>query len=141
MQLTNIRSIWDNGGKTVDRYTVILDWESMDAGCFMCFSMSANPEHPQGFGQHGEAKEGAHLGKRITFEELPEAARKCLKKKGYLVMETELIKGYDAYTLKYRIPDEVICIIPKSPKADTDDELQAKADWIQMIIEMYILED
>jgi hypothetical protein len=39
--------------------------------------MSSNPFHPQGFGQHGEADHTidrptyGHLGKRITFEQLP----------------------------------------------------------------------
>ena len=69
---------YDNGGKTYDRYTVLparwvrgrsrrvaggLLWEAIAA--------SAQPFHPQGFGQHVEAMAGAHLGKRVPFETLP----------------------------------------------------------------------
>ncbi len=60
-----IHSIWDNGGETADRYTIVL--KGGDA-----LGLSDNPDHPQGFSQwdHG-VKPGSHLGKKINFNQLP----------------------------------------------------------------------
>jgi hypothetical protein len=52
--------IADNGGKTVDRYTVLYTPYTVDNGMgsletwFPYIGMSASPYHPQGFCQHGE---------------------------------------------------------------------------------------
>ena len=43
--------IADNGGRTVDRYTVLYEPED---GRFPYTAMSEAPFHPQGFCQHGE---------------------------------------------------------------------------------------
>lgn len=64
-----IKSIWDNGGKTIDRYTVIL--YSRSGKYYDSFGLSDNPEHPQGFSQYGEALEGSHLGRKIKWNQLP----------------------------------------------------------------------
>ena len=72
--------IWDNGGETADRYTIILprwtkDWYNeklYGRRVWNCLASSAEPFHPQGFGQHGSAVPGPHLGKRIRFQALPE---------------------------------------------------------------------
>jgi hypothetical protein len=67
----NIRC-YDNGGKTADRYTVVyMDHPVRATDCYECVGMNASPFHPQGIGQHGVAMPGRHLGKRITFAELP----------------------------------------------------------------------
>ena len=61
-------AVYDNGGATLDRYTVIpldADWHGMALG------LSTQPSHPQGFSQWGQCSEGPHLGKRIRFEQLP----------------------------------------------------------------------
>ena len=67
--------IWDNGGKTADRYTIIpprhatayrergREWAAIAA--------SDAPYHPQGFGMHVTAVPGAHLGRRIHWDALP----------------------------------------------------------------------
>lgn len=80
--------VWDNGGKTADRYTILpprsqraaerwlhagitgeVGWEGLAA--------SAEPFHPQGFGQHiTGAQAGQHLGQRITWAELPAAVQR-----------------------------------------------------------------
>jgi hypothetical protein len=77
MRRTNIR-VYDNGGKTVDRYTVVY----MDApernGLYEAVAMDAQPFHPQGFGQHTSASPGRHLGKRIGYEDLPDDCRKVV---------------------------------------------------------------
>jgi len=64
-----IKAIYDNGGKTVDRYTVYYDEPT--GNVYPCVGMSSNPCHPQGFGQHSEGILGRHNGKRIKFEDLP----------------------------------------------------------------------
>jgi len=68
-----IRSIWDNKGKTIDRYTIILTIKKANDG-YCCFSLSNNSDN--GFFQFGTCKEGEHLGKRISWKDLPNNIRK-----------------------------------------------------------------
>jgi hypothetical protein len=72
--------IYDNGGKSFDRYTIVPPrWakeEKERNGLFNCIGSSENPFHPQGFGQHTSAMPGPHLGKRITWEQLPSDVQK-----------------------------------------------------------------
>ena len=65
--------IYDNGGKTFDRYTVVFMSRpyAPNSPLYEALAMSANPFHPQGFGQHTSAMPGRHLGKRIEPEDLP----------------------------------------------------------------------
>jgi len=70
--------IYDNGGNTFDRYTVIYMNYPERNGLFTCLGMSENPFHPQGFGQHGSAQDGKHLGQEISFEELPAECQKAV---------------------------------------------------------------
>lgn len=70
--------LYDNGGKSFDRYTVVfMDCPEYQPGTFMCFGMSDNPY--TGFGQHGIAVPGKHLGKRIRMEDLPEKCQEFLR--------------------------------------------------------------
>lgn len=89
---------YDNGGATFDRYTVaflqpMMGKDGSNLGCYQYVGMSANPFHPQGFGQHGDirhrpvdAQDGPpprpgrknHLGRRIRFADLPEDCRKLV---------------------------------------------------------------
>lgn len=63
---------YDNGGKTLDRYTVVyMDQPERQAGVFAARAMSEHPFHPQGFGQFTSARPGRHLGKRIKYVMLP----------------------------------------------------------------------
>lgn len=62
--------IWDNGGKTIDRYTVVIGRA--------VYGMSLHPTDPQGFNQYSHTLEkGVALsppkdwGKKIPFEKLP----------------------------------------------------------------------
>lgn len=68
--MKNIR-IYDNGGKTFDRFTVVYLNEPEGLGLYGARGMSENPFHPQGFGQYCTAAPGRHLGKRIKFDQLP----------------------------------------------------------------------
>ena len=65
--------IFDNGGETFDRYTLVFKDGSM-------FGASENPFHPQGFGQFvgdiNYESDLSHLGKEIPKDELPEPVRK-----------------------------------------------------------------
>jgi len=77
VNLKNLR-FYDNGGKTFDRYTVLYMDCAEGRGLYGARGMSANPFHPQGFGQSCAAMPGAHLGKRITFEALPHDCQRAI---------------------------------------------------------------
>jgi hypothetical protein len=74
---------YDNG-ESGDRYTVLFtgraSGQRIDQGhrIFQALGMSAAPFHPQGIGQHCAARDGAHLGRRIAFAELPEDCRRLV---------------------------------------------------------------
>jgi hypothetical protein len=66
-------TVYDNGGKTFDRYTIVLhgkEWVER-GGLTTMLGLSHNPTHPQGFSQFTSGTPGAHLGKKITFSRLP----------------------------------------------------------------------
>ena len=74
----SIETIFDNDGKTIDRFTVIFELDS-DSEIFFhpCLSFSIDPEHPQGFSQWGHyVFDNKPLGKEINWEELPEHLQK-----------------------------------------------------------------
>lgn len=78
-----IHSIYDNGGETLDRYAVYYKgrgslYHNSQATFRYFLSMSENPSHPQGYGQHGWGMPGKHNGKRIKFEDLPEQCQKLV---------------------------------------------------------------
>lgn len=76
--MKNIK-IYDNNGKTFDRYTVIYLNEPEQNGYYGARGMSENPFHPQGFGQCCSAMPGKHLGKCIKFEDLPADCQQLVK--------------------------------------------------------------
>lgn len=81
--------IYDNGGATVDRYAVIFTHavqDSRDTGrVYYSVFMSERPFSPQGFGQHDckpyryDIPSYKHLGKRITFSDLPPDCQKLVR--------------------------------------------------------------
>ena len=80
--------IFDNGGKTFDRYTVIYLDTPYYEGAFLyseniyiyeARGMSKNPYHPQGFGQMCAAQLGPHLGSEIGFDDLPEDCQRLVR--------------------------------------------------------------
>lgn len=78
-RIVEIARIYDNGGKTYDRYTAVyVQQPESDTNLFAARGMSANPLAPQGFGQYCSAMAGRHLGKRIAFADLPQACRKLV---------------------------------------------------------------
>jgi hypothetical protein len=69
-----IKTIWDNKGKTMDRYTVVLKKPTYHTGLLgshESLGLSEYPTDPQGFSQMGMAVEGPHLGEKIAFYDLP----------------------------------------------------------------------
>jgi hypothetical protein len=70
--------VYDNGGKSIDRYTVVFsgNYPGRQRLC-RYLGMSGAPFHPQGFGQHGESETiidrptYGHLGRKISFGDLP----------------------------------------------------------------------
>lgn len=76
--------VYDNE-ESADRYTALFTGRSCsrinyrdNQRLYVALAMSANPFHPQGIGQHTEAADGAHLGKRINFTELPDDCRQLV---------------------------------------------------------------
>ena len=68
--------IYDNGGKTIDRYTIII------GNSF--YAMGDDATSPQGFNQYcGEFadgyKEGRHLGQRVTLKSLPHTIQAAIQ--------------------------------------------------------------
>ena len=77
--LNDIR-IYDNGGKTADRYTVVFLWDITNPAkrYVAMVGMGETPFHPQGFCQHTEGQDGAHLGKRINYVDLNDDCAKVV---------------------------------------------------------------
>ena len=72
-------SIYDNGGKTLDRITIIFDKEKRHTKDGIIYNCIAASENGSGFYQHSEGMKGKHLGKKITFDQLtPELQNKLL---------------------------------------------------------------
>ena len=70
--------LYDNGGKTFDRYTAVYMNEPEGRGVYGARGMSEDPFHPMGFGQYCTAMPGRHLGKRIAFEALPKDCQRLV---------------------------------------------------------------
>lgn len=78
-----VLAIYDNGGRTIDRYCVVFAPFVADGrNYFPTLSMSARPADPQGVGVHGEyERRPTRLpGDRvIAFDTLPEDCRRCVE--------------------------------------------------------------
>ena len=70
-------------GGAFDRYTIAFKGYHV-SGYGMVYpylASSDNPFHPQGFGMHCESREfltGKHLGKRVSFDSLPEQVQQFI---------------------------------------------------------------
>ena len=67
-------TVYDNGGESIDRYTVIIDKDA--------YGMSDNPDSPQGFNQYigmvgVDVKLGNHLGKKLST--VPSGLKKAIQ--------------------------------------------------------------
>jgi len=72
-----ILAIYDNGGKTMDRYTIVVntygDREKKFRECLFCGN------DPRGMSGWSSCQMGRHLGKKLTFEQLPELIQKFVQ--------------------------------------------------------------
>ena len=76
-----VLSIQDNGGKTIDRYTVVFDElaTTISGETYHCgLAMDERPFHPQGFCQHVEVHPDSNLGQLITLDQLPQDCQKAV---------------------------------------------------------------
>jgi hypothetical protein len=79
MKLLEQVRIYDSGDKFLDRYTAVyMMLPERGTNEFSAVGMSEHPFSPQGFGQHITAVPGKHLGRRISFEQLPTDCQKMI---------------------------------------------------------------
>jgi hypothetical protein len=78
-----ILAIYDNGGRTSDRYMVVFTPYNLFGGLrFPTLSMSAKPSHPQGVGLRGEVthRPTRRPGERVIgMNALPDDCRRCVE--------------------------------------------------------------
>ena len=76
-------AIYDNGGATIDRYTVVFTPYNFFGGLrFPTLTMSANPTHPQGVGLRGEStrRPTRSPGERVIgLDDLPDDCRRIVE--------------------------------------------------------------
>ena len=71
---------WDNGGETLDRYTIIFD----DEDGFYCVGSSDDPHNPQGFWQHTDfsfdisSDDLGEIGVVIDYLDLPDDVKTAI---------------------------------------------------------------
>jgi hypothetical protein len=78
--------VYDNGGRSYDRYTVVLtnkanEYDEHGRPVFDSLGLSHNPDDPQGFSQWGQALLGPHLGEPVELTNLPENVQKHIKQR------------------------------------------------------------
>jgi len=77
-----ILRIFDNGGATADRYTVVFKERADDPRYWIALGLSDNPEHPQGFSQWTETSlPNNKIGKHIFFKDLPPNVQKHVRRR------------------------------------------------------------
>lgn len=82
-----IKAIYDNGGETLDRYTVVFNSSRIDYRhkeytlVYDCLCLSDNPEHPTGVSMWCECNIGKHLGNKVTLKSLPKHIQEYISKR------------------------------------------------------------
>ena len=67
-------TVYDNGGKTEDRYTIITPQGN--------FGMSSDAQSPAGFNQYvGDVTEGSHLGRKVNPDSLPSDVKEAIRRR------------------------------------------------------------
>ena len=131
---TNVR-VYDDGGKTTDRYTVVLDspdWDtSVNKGEKAMIGLSGDPESPQGFSQFTSGQEGKHLGKLIEYDSLPEHLRKHIENRieSKPVEEKSKGKPYKKLSPVKGTLDPVKTILKHNDLKDDSDEIKELAGF------------
>jgi hypothetical protein len=85
--VTDLDGLYDNGGKTFDRYTALYTSRLYDPETgeyddqnesYWYRGMSDNPFHPQGFGQAGEGAAVNDEDDEIELADAPEDVQRCI---------------------------------------------------------------
>lgn len=78
--------VYDNGGKTFDRYTVIIKRYEKGTAVYDVYSMSENPDWIQGFNQYSHTEYDVRMlmqmigkDRKVPFNELPEAVLEAIE--------------------------------------------------------------
>ena len=69
-----IKAVYDNKGKTIDRYSIV--FKEKEGRFNIMLGLSSYPTHPQGFSIFGRCRDGNHLGTKIKFTDLPKEIQK-----------------------------------------------------------------
>lgn len=77
--MKTIKMVYDNGGESIDRYTVVTDCEEID-GALFSLHLSEDCTAPNGVSMCGSVIPGEHLGREISFTELPERMQEHIRK-------------------------------------------------------------
>lgn len=77
-----IIGVYDNGGRTADRYTVVFDERHRtDEGIsHLCLALSKDCNMPNGVCMTAYTEPGSYLGKKIKFSDLPETVQNCVRR-------------------------------------------------------------
>lgn len=78
--------VYDNGGKTVDRYSVCIQRTQNGTRVLDIYGMSENPKSPQGFNQFSHTvanpfRDMAFLGRRVAVQDLPEEVIEAIEER------------------------------------------------------------
>lgn len=73
-----IKAIYDNGGKTLDRYTIVTNVKTVKpSGTY--YDCICSSEHGLGVFMWGDCMLGKHLGNKIKLEDLDETLQKMIE--------------------------------------------------------------
>lgn len=92
--------VYDNGGRTIDRYTAVYLFEKESDKMYAGRGMCSNPTTPQGIGCYITVRPGSHLGKRIKFEQLPEGCKQLIL--------SDLKWITKRYKMHYKLTDKIL---------------------------------
>ena len=74
-----IKSIYDNGGKTLDRYTIVTTIKRKHRDGHWLYNCICSSENGLGVFMWGECMVGRHLGKKIQLEDLSKELQQRIK--------------------------------------------------------------
>jgi hypothetical protein len=74
--LRHVLDIYDNGGKTADRYSIFVEDQ---IGEDMCLGLSDDCNMPNGVNSWFSGVRGRHNGKKISFADLPKRVQDCAR--------------------------------------------------------------
>lgn len=83
--MTRRVKVYDNGGKTADRYTVIISRQAMGRTVYDIYNMSADPLDPQGVNMYDFTARSLHelpyMGLRMKVQALPEDVIRAIEER------------------------------------------------------------